>query len=74
MSSILLQQFNGYLSSGGSNRYFIKDLTWQVKPGETCVLLVGNGAGNSALGSTLIGAAKLQSGQRHSTFNYLQFV
>ena len=72
--SILLQQFNGYLSTGGSNRYYIKDLTWQVKQGEHWVLLGGNGAGKSALGATLIGEAKQQSGQRHSTFNNLQLV
>ena len=74
MRSILLQQFNGYLSTGGSNRYYIKDLTWQVKQGEHWVLLGGNGAGKSALGATLIGEAKQQSGQRHSTFNNLQLV
>ncbi|HCP98472.1 MAG TPA: molybdenum ABC transporter ATP-binding protein, partial [Pseudoalteromonas sp.] len=74
MRSILLKQFNGYLSTGGNNRYYIKDLTWQVKQGEHWVLLGGNGAGKSALGATLIGEAKQQSGQRHSTFNNPQLV
>ena len=72
--SILLQQFSGYLSTGGSNRYYIKDLTWQVKQGEHWVLLGGNGAGKSALGATLIDEAKQHSGQRHATFNNPQLV
>ena len=72
--SILLQQFSGYLSTDDSVRYYIDDLTWQVKQGEHWVLLGGNGAGKSALAAALIGEAKQQSGQRHSTFNKLQLV
>lgn len=72
--SILLQQFSGYLSTDDSARYYIDDLTWQVKQGEHWVLLGGNGAGKSALAAALIGEAKQQSGQRHSTFNKLQLV